>query len=1063
MRRLTRILLSVLASLTLSCQREAVDLSPSRGDASVEGRQVEILISIPADEMPATRALGEDGPDEPMQTLHLAVFGSSGYLKEYVKATPVQILDEKYHYLDLDNIPRDVDQYTFRAQLTLADSRRTIHFIGNGPSTISFGYQDAIVPNILSENGRRSYWQMRELPKISANKSSSSYTDAHGVAVQPGDYIDADGNKITNGTGYVADAATMAYFQHIPLIRNWAKIVVRKDESLDPSTNLPNDPFFEPISYAVVNVPSRGTVAPHCAATGFIRDYDTKSFQDLKDMGYTANLPAGTIFDDDIPSEDDFKVKGRNPRVSFVSDEDHAVYLYERPVPSDKIPTSSVIIYGTYKNPDPAESEYYGKNYFYKVDLMEKGESGEYTYYPICRNFKYQIMIYKIRSHGHYSPAAAVAAAGSADVSADINTSSLNDISDGQARLVVRDWMAKTFTDPQTLNVELSAYFMTDVQNNVVDIDENSVTLELIPRPYNAPDIITDYHIHEPVTDEGDDGYGWRSIHFSTVEPGMTIASQTLRVTGHYTLNDLPHRLYRDIVITIQPIQPMKVHCDHAKVPYLKGSPQSVTVSIPDGLVESMFPLQFQVEADKMTLTPDNDQPNNNLPVEEGESLSGSGKRSFHFVRTLSWNEYQTLALSRDEEDFSWRSFTCYFKTNRDESASTVWVTNRYFHTDSDAFINFVDDDYRSLGFSSSIPRAEDAPVSIDLQLREDVGCTYPDDFPTVSFEVSGMTPVSDFVGYDNTTHKYVFQPSAAQVTLEFMTTTKDGDIRISFEADGYQPRTLRSHYFSDFKFVDAHELKSGGNSNVVLGWINRDANKNLLFQYYEDPDAPDVPVWLKNPSGLVCNKPEASAYPAVGLSNGNNAYSRLFKELDLKTPGSVSGDLISFYLCANGYVEEYVYARRFQGSFLTKTYGYSGLGPSNTSFSITMDNQHTCNVSFSEISAVNSSDPKGIILNAGGTYTIQFELSGDATPKMYYVEFKMRNNTKWNGVSRDLFPKNVTVSAGTYLRWGGNKTDFMWHLPADTRSATITMDAQDDCPICIYQIRVNTYRASFY
>lgn len=97
---------------------------------------------------------------------------------------------------------------------------------------------------------------------------------------------------------------------------------------------------------------------------------------------------------------------------------------------------------------------------------------------------------------------------------------------------------------------------------------------------------------------------------------------------------------------------------------------------------------------------------------------------------------------------------------------------------------------------------------------------------------------------------------------------------------------------------------------------------------------------------------------------------------------------------------------------FFTKTYGYSGLSPSNTSFSITMDNQHRCNVSFSEISAVNSSDPKGIILNAGGTHTIRFELSGDATPKMYYVEFKMRNNTKWNGVSRVLFLKNVTVSA---------------------------------------------------
>ena len=1061
MMKQARIWILLLVALVWGCRQEA-DYAP---EEAAEGGKVEIIFSFPTESIPGTKALGEDSVDEPMTRLYLAVFGSSGYLKEYVQADPVVLQGDKWEYIDLDNVPRQAFQYTFRVTLSIADNERTIHFLGNGPETISFGYQDAVVPTILSQIGERAYWQRIKVPKISAKKSSTTYTDDNGLNVIPGDYIDLEGNKITNGKGYVADDETLASFSHIPLIRNWAKVVVRKDEGLLPGTEEINDPFFDPISYAVVNVPARGTLAPHCAATGFIDDYQNKSFTDLETLGYTANLPAGTPFDDSVPSAEDFQIKGRNPKVAFLSDEDNAVYLYERPVPSDKIPSTSVIIYGTYRNPDPAEAEYYGKNYYYKIDLMESS-----SYYPIYRNFKYQILVHKIRSHGHYSPEAAAAAAGSADVSADINTRNLNDISDGQGRLVVRDWMAKTFTQKQTNNVELSAYFMKDIQSNLVDMDENSVTLELLPRSYNAPDIITDYHIHPPITDDPDQ-YGWRNIHFTTVEPGLTIASQTLRVKGTYQSTSGQNiSLYRDIVITVQPIQPMKVHCDHPKVPYVKGSEEAVTISIPDGLVESMFPLQFKIEAEKMTLTPDGSKSNNNLPVEEGESLSGSGKHSFHFVRTLSWREYQSLPLNREEEDFSWRHFTCYFKTNRDVSASTIWVENEYFFTGSDSFVNFVDDDYRILEFCTSVPRGGDASVSIAMQMREDAGCTYPDDFPQVAFDVSGMTPVSDFVSYDNKIHKYVFKPTEAYMRLDFMTTNTDGDVMATFEAEGYQTRTLKSHYFSDFKFVDAHDLKGINNnrSNVILGRINNDANKAVLFQYCEDADATGVPVWLRGLTGLVYASPAAADYPAVGLSNGKNASNPLFRELDFRTPGTMSNDPVSFTLCANGYVEEYVQARRFQGSFVYKDFTQSNmmdkLTPDSPSFTVALDNKHSCTVTFSEISSVNKSDPKGIILNAGGTYTLDFQLTGDEKRSLYYIELRMRNSYKWEGVTRELFPEEVSVSSGTYSRWGNNKTDFMWNASeGGLRHVQITFKAKDECPINIYNIRINTYQATFY
>lgn len=1057
MRKWMLILLSFLA---FACAGE-VDYTPAPPgeEEELDDRKVKIVFALPAQTPMQTRALGEDGPDEPMQNLYLAVFGSTGYLKEYVQATPLGLLPDKWVYNDLDGVERSVDQYSYEVVLSLSDNTRYIHFIGNGPSSITFGYASNVMPMLLSENGERAYWQMITVPHIMARKSKEKdiYVDGKGNEVFPGDFIDADGNKITDGTGYVADDETLGFFAHIPLVRNWAKIVVMKDLVTDEETGLPNDPYFEPISYAVVNVPKRGAVAPHSAATGFISNYQDYGFADLENvLKYPANLPAGTVFDTTVPTAEDFE--NGTGGVVMVSDPDNAVYLYERPVPSDKIPASSVIVYGTYLNPDPEESAYYGKNYFYKVDMMENAE-----YYPIYRNFKYQVLIHKIRSHGHYSPAAAAAAAGSADVSADINTSSLNDISDGDARLVIRPDMARTFILPQTDNTMYSAYFMKDVHEGIVDMDPSSVTVALLPRSYGGEDIIHDLSIDAPET-SGEET-GWRTIHFSTVSPGLAISTQTIRVQGNYKSSaGKKMRLYRDLVITVQQKQPMIVKCGKEKVANLKGSEQWLDISIPDGLVESMFPLHFQIEAEALTLTPDDSKPNNNLPVDSGESLSGSGKPAFHFVRTLSWDEYRSLTLTMDDDDFSWRTFTCYFKTNRDESSTNILVTNEFFNSASDSFYTFVDDEFRKLWFSSTIPATEDAPVSVDITMREDPGHTYPDDFPVVMMTMSGVRPSPDSdVVYDEYLRKWVFRPTQADMTLEFLTTDTGGDVVITFQADGYLETTIRSCKFSNVLLVDGHPLKSGGNSNVVLGHVNRDANKTILLQYYEDPNGMGVPVWIKDLQGLVYNSPASGSFPTVGLQN-NDASSKLFREIDFKTPKTRSADPVSLTLCANGYAEFPISVGRFDGNFYTKDYGYTALSTSNTSVNVVIDSNHGCDVTFSEISDIKGkgSSPEGIILDAGGTYTVTFSLNGAADRKLYYVHFIMRPNYNWNGTKQDLFPVSVTPSVGTYSRWGNNSTDFIWNIPANTREASITFQASESCPINISGFNIKTYRGTF-
>ena len=524
MRKWLRIFSALVLTLALfACERdlgERMRFAPDPTEETDYGdKRVHVSFSLPEVSLKTrTGGLDEGGV---LNTLHLAVFGGSGYLKEYVEATVEKIDSVTYKTTDMhgDSVTVTAPAYRFSADLAMSDSPRTIHFIGNGPATLPFGYDNAVMPVQLSANGEMGYWQMIDVPHgIRAKRDDS------------GNFIDADGHIIPDGgTGYVPDDSTALAFQGIALVRNWAKIVLNADDSS----------HFTPISLAVINVPSRGAIAPYSAGTGFIRDYQDRSFTYLEDtVKYAANLPAGTQFDSSVPLKSDF-VNVSGGRVANANG--GAVYLYERPAPGTNVPPTFVIIYGHYKKDDDLEHE---GDYFYKVDLMEtKKVDGEWTsrYYPIYRNFKYQIYIKSILSPGHATPEAAAAAAGSADVSADVTTGHLADISDGVGRLHITPWMSKTFTSEHDslhpIDV-LNEYFSRSVEGEA-DLDPASVKVELLPPDDGRDSIIYNLKIDPPV--QSGDSKGWRRITFCTKKPGKVVRTQTIRITGTHDSG----RLYR--------------------------------------------------------------------------------------------------------------------------------------------------------------------------------------------------------------------------------------------------------------------------------------------------------------------------------------------------------------------------------------------------------------------------------------------------------------------------------------------------------------------------------------
>lgn len=1072
-----RILSYLLAAALAFCSCENPLLEPAQdGGTYPEGAKVEVRFTVAAEGLSPTKAqaLGED---QPLQNLHLAVFGSSGYLKEYVEAiadpSPSGLID-----FEDPNDPEKkttVPLYSFTAKLTLTDSRRIIHFIGNGPSTLSFGYADAVLSSLLSTSGERAYWQMMNIDGIHAKQSTSAYPDDNGQEVEIGDYIDANGNKITNGEGYVVADITQDQFREIPLVRNWAKLVVQADTSTPEGASEPNNPFFEPISYAVVHVPDRGTLAPHSAATnGFIQNYQTKTYLDIVGMGYPANLPPETVMDETIPSIDDFKywdpdvqghgdpseVEGLGWRNGVAPAGQYgAVYLYERPVPSEQLPPTFVIVYGTYKNPD--DQAHYGQKCFYKIDLMT-----DHKYYPVYRNFQYRILIHSILSFGHPTPQAAAAAAGSADVSADINARHLPDISDGFRRLAIQHWMAKTFTDAQTDNTELSAYFMSDVSTNAPDMGHGSVTVEALPMKRGVDPVITSCSIEDPDPNvlPGDPSYGWRTIHFTTNGPSSTIRSQTLRVTG----GQGEEAIYRDIVITIQNIQPMLVRCSQSRIQSQKGTPVDVYIDIPDGLPESMFPLEFKIEPEAMSLTPRND----NLPVEYGPSLSESGKAAFHFIRTLDWDEYRTLPSETDASDKLWRRITCHFMSNRDNSSTRIYVRNDdYFDPASTRLSNFTDKSFWNLRFREPILR--DTPhqcLTLDFELPSDPETGWPEVELTVDGLVPearegfplppGFTQVSDL--------EYRFTPTGSRVTIPFYTTDADGEVYLQLGAEDYQSQSLKTHHFKLFRgigFMDGHFLSGTTNwSNVMNGKVNRDKNKTVLFGYFDDPDAPNPEITLLNLDGLGKKKPTEYPWTPDGPFSANSEPN--YHELQFTTTNEDLQRSVGFVLSSPGYLQETVSAARFRGNIYT--YPNNGVNPvalkaSNVSGTPLThgnanmgSNTHYSNVEFDGDGF--SVDDNGVWLAAGQTGTITVTNTNPNSYKFFYVQFSFGTN-KTFGANR-LFPDlEATVGSGVLEKYPGNNDQCLWLLPETTESASITITAEDDYPTLITGIVIKTFR----
>ena len=705
--------LAFLVAVLTSCVPELPDLhTDDDGLKYPEEGKAEIMMSVevPGNHLASTKTMG-DIPD--ITSFRVVVFGSSGFLKESVDVAAGDFVAATTNGSDT--------KYMLKVHLSVTDSKKLrINVIANCDKRLPWKNEDVVLnQNAYTEGTQDAYWCRFILPNGITLKKQ--YVDSTQTMedVKGGDYYQV--------TDDVKEA-----FTNLPMLRNFAKVSV---ESTTPQLVLNTA-----TTMAVINRPDRGSVAPYRTTDGtFLVGYRDSTYAKLKNS-YNGFAPDSMQLIDSDPDHVTFVPCGKDNTGKITGGQ----FIFERPKPGAGDAPSYLIIHGTYyplkspwtrstlpdnwKEEEAATPGTYvdkgnGTDCYYKIDF-----SDDDGYYAILRNFRYHIRITNVSKAGAGTPGEAGSIGGSADISSDPNIVGLNDISDGYGRIAV-SYVERTLVQGDPV-VELKYKFIPNVDdgdegaNNKLVSDGGPVTITIGEKEGGSPINVFSSNLSSQIgtgTDIGDeangkirvlsdyqDTEGYRTIQFTCNTPSSQgKATQTIRISGAI---DQYKTIYRNVKFILMERQNMTVTCladepnsdyDEDFVEDISGEGVNVNITIPILLPESVFPLHFNIESSKLSITPNTAKyTSENLPVESGYSIceGNESKKSFHYVRTLSYDEYNSLP---ENQDTGGKTFICHFKTNMAESASTIYVTNEYFNRGSGAFRNYTMYDFSGLTFSN--------------------------------------------------------------------------------------------------------------------------------------------------------------------------------------------------------------------------------------------------------------------------------------------------------------------------------------------------------------------------
>lgn len=636
---------------------------------------VTMSLRVPVELTARTKANNRD--EKPLiDAIRVAVFGTSGYPQAYAYAEPVNKID------GAEGLPATYEPgsyatendriYYFKVLLPVYEGEAHVHIVANGPTNIPF--VDQTEHNIMSQmettGNVGGYWARAILPD-----GILTVMDENGIM-----QLDTEGN-------YIPSPETAKLFKDLVLIRNFAEITLTVD-------NPENDAQLLDVSWALVNDPQSGAMAP-MADGEFVDDYknyvyDTEIAKmilpEMDDEGNPQMDGGHYVIDKEY---DGYMVSNtlNTALPSATSDEgwtasSNHLFSYERVDPNKTDPTYIMLRAHFKPKVGSADSDYS----YYRVDLMDENVGG---YFPLYRNYMYQIKIHKVGNRGASTPQEASLRNSGGNISMSAETKTLTDVSDGTSRLFV-EFVEKTFTSGGTKSFWV--YYIPDVSHpEVIDNSSIQVTVKDMGTALANGTISKD-------TERSTDKLSFYNFTLKDQDDDVDLTSVIQVKASNGETGDDKSTLYRDLTVTVMKKMQMTLFLDPNSVTEGTDKKTVLHIALSDTLQPSMFPLEFYIEDTNRTLNPTGydgktgiaGKPDGNVitvPVKIGESIiNADDDNSYYFIRTVNWSEYEPMrdawvaARNASESTEGIIDFTTQLKTIKENGATTVYVDNEYFN-----------------------------------------------------------------------------------------------------------------------------------------------------------------------------------------------------------------------------------------------------------------------------------------------------------------------------------------------------------------------------------------------
>lgn len=401
--------------------------------------------------------------------------------------------------------------------------------------------------------------------------------------------------------------ALLEQINELYLIRNFAKVSVH--------ASLEN---FQIEGFVVLNNTTAGTVAPYLG----------KVDQPFANFNLDVADPYAAVANEGYVGNRRGELNDAVPMTTAFTNE--AKYVYERPQVDTEDP-AYVLVKARYTD---AVNEEESGTYFYKIDIVRQDlNTNLNTYLNLYRNFFYDMTITAVRGAGYTNPQDAMNSAASNNISASVEVSEVTSIEYDNHRLTVDEndviWVEK-----------MEHYIGFEYLSSISPREESD-------------DVAVSYEENDYLTFSID-----KTSHRIVATPKGPWPTSMQRIElVLYTTDGTG--LSRNITVRLREPFTFNASCIE-EIPAVVGAEQTVTITLPEELPNSAFPLEFYIEPIDKTIYPDASQ--NSLPVRLHENSS------FDYVATITQAQYEDS-----------RTFEFHFLSNIAESATQIKVSSDLF------------------------------------------------------------------------------------------------------------------------------------------------------------------------------------------------------------------------------------------------------------------------------------------------------------------------------------------------------------------------------------------------